>query len=490
MHLFQSLIFKFKFFILDESLKHKAVNGIFWKVAEQGAKQFIYFGISIILARLIMPDQFGMIAMLGVFIGLAGVVVDSGFTMALMRKNDRTQADLSTVYWFNVIVSISCYFILFLFAPLIAQFYEMEQLTSILRVTALSMVIGSVAGVHRTILSIEMNFKALTMYNMLGVIVSGIIGIVMAYMGFQVWALVTQNIVMVLVTTIGLWIVVKWRPSFIISRQSLKEFFGFGSKMLASSLLDTLYSNIYSVVIGKVYKASDLAYFNRSDSLTTMTSSLPTSILQSVTYPMLCRLQDDDKALKNGYRRTIRLSGFVVFPLCLGVGAVAFPLINVLYTGVWLYTATLLSIMVFNRMWYPIHAINLNLLIVKGRSDLFFRLEIIKKIQAVVILCVTMPMGLVAMCYGSIVSSLLSLIWNTYYTGKFIHMTIFDQLKDLMPTIILSGVMFVGARLTANYMGNDMLSLICSIAVGVVIYVGGALLFRFPEVKELRELKK
>lgn len=475
---------------MAESLKHKAVNGVLWRIAEQGGKQAIYFVVSVVLARLIMPDQFGMVAMLTVFTAVAGVFIDSGFSTALIRKNDRTQADCSTVYWFNIIVSIICYAVLFVCAPFVADFYEMPQLSAVLRVSALGLVIGSLAGVHRTLLQAEMDFKALTKFNLFGVLVSGLAGVVFAYLDFKVWALVIQGLVMNVITTASVWYKVKWRPSLIISRQSLREFFGFGSKMLASSLLDTVYSNIYSIVIGKVYKAADLAYYNRAYSLVQMTSSMPTGILQSVTYPTLCKLQDNDEALKSGYRRTLRLAAFVIFPLCLGLGAVAFPLINVLYTDVWIYSATLLSIVVFSMMWYPIHAINLNYLIVKGKSDLFFRLEVIKKVQGVAILCVTVPLGLEAMCYGNIVSSFLSLIWNTHYTGKFLKMGILSQLRDIAPTLLLSGVMYVCARLVANFMGNDMLSLVCSIATGTVVYVGGALLFRFPEVNELRNIKK
>ncbi len=475
---------------MAETLKHKAVNGVLWRIAEQGGKQAIYFVISVVLARLIMPDQFGMVAMLTVFTAVAGVFIDSGFSTALVRKNDRTQADCSTVYWFNIVISVVCYLILFACAPLIARFYGMPELSAILRVSALGLVIGSLAGVHRTLLNAELDFKALTKFNLLGVVLSGIIGIILAYLDFKVWALVYQGLSMNVITTICVWYKVKWRPSMIVSRQSLREFFGFGSKLLASGLLDTVYSNIYSIVIGKVYKAADLAFYNRASSLTAMTSTMPTGILQSVTYPTLCKLQEDDEALKQGYRRTLRLSAFVIFPLCLGVGAVAFPLINTLYTETWIYAATLLSIIVFSRMWYPIHAINLNYLIVKGRSDLFFKLEVIKKIQGVAILCATIPLGLEAMCYGSIVSSLLSLVWNTYYTGKFLKMGILRQLQDLAPTLALCLVMYGGARAVAHFMGNDILSLTCSVLTGVVVFVGGALLFRFPEVKELRNIRK
>lgn len=474
----------------NSTLKHKAVNGVLWRIGEQGGNQIIQLALSIILARLIAPEQFGMIAMLSVFTAIANVFINSGLSNALIRKNDRTQIDCSTVYWYNIAMSIGCYALLFFTSPLIAAFYEMPELCAVLRVSSLGIVISSLVGVHYTILTIEMNFKALTKYNLLGLIISGAVGVTLAYCNFKVWALVYQGLAGSIFGALCLWRKVRWRPTFEFSKKSFHEFFGFGSKMLASSLLDTIYSNIYSVVIGKVYKASDLAFYSRGTTITQMTSSMPTSVLQSVTYPTLCKLQDDDAALTNGYRRTLKLAAFVIFPLCLGVGAVAFPLINVMYTQTWIYAATLLSILAFGKMWYPIHAINLNYLIVKGRSDLFFRLEVIKKIQGVLVLVLTIPLGLEAMCWGSVFSSILSLIWNTHYNGKFLKMGIMSQLKDLFPTLALSAVMFAGARATAHFLGNGVDSLICSVATGAIIYIGGALLFKFPEVAELKNLRK
>lgn len=475
---------------MAETIKHKAVSGVFWRLFEQGGRQIIQFGISIILARLIAPDQFGMIAMLTVFISVANCFVDSGLGQALFIKKERTQVDCSTVFWFSLIASVICYGILYLGAPLVSRFYNMQELTPILRVSSLSIIIGTLGAVNRMFLEIDLDFKTLAKYNIAGLVISGAVGIALAYCDFKVWALVYQNLTMTIITTFFIIIKVKWLPSFVFSKTSFREFFTFGVKMLASRILDTIYTNIYAITIGKFYRSSELAFYNRAQQIKTMTSSLPTGILQSVTFPLLVNLKGDDELLKNAYRRIIRISAFVIFPLCLGVGAVAYPLINTLFTDIWIYAATILSIVVFAGMWYPIHAINLNYLIVKGRSDLFLRLEIIKKIVGVIILCITIPMGIEAMCYGSVISSFISLILNTYYTGKFLKMTIFNQLRDILPTMVLSGVMYVCVRLLANYMGNDITSLICSIAVGVVIFAGGALLFKFPEVNELKALKK
>ncbi len=475
---------------MSSKLKHKAVNGVFWRIVEQGGKQAIQFAVSVVLARLIMPDQFGMVAMLTVFIQVSNAFIDAGFSDALIRKNNRTDIDCCTVFWFNIVVSLICYFGLFAGAPLVSDFYSMPQLTAILRVSSLALVIGSVAGVQRTLLLAEMDFKTLTKFNLSGVVISGIVGIILAYMDFKVWALVFQNLTMTAITTICVFAKAKWRPKLQFSKESFKEFFGFGSKLFASGLLDTVYSNIYSIVIGKVYRASDLAYYNRANTLGHFTSSLPNNVLHSVTFPTLCKLQDNDEALKSGYRRMLKISAFIIFPLCLGIGAVSYPLINVLYTKTWIYTATLLSIIVFSLMWYPIHAINLNYLVVKGKSNLFLRLEIIKKIQGVIILCITIPMGLEAMCWGSVVSSVLSLIWNTHYTGKFLKMNIISQIRDLLPIILLCAVMYIAVRFTAYILGDGLGSLSICIVLGVTIYVGGAILFRFPEMHEIKNLKK
>ncbi len=446
--------------------------------------------IGIVLARLIMPEQFAAIAMLTIFLAVAQVFINSGFSTALMRKNDRTQVDCSTVFYFNIVISLLSYVILYLTAPLVAGFYDLPELKSILRVTSLSLVIGAFAGVHRTLFSARMDFKSLAKYNLAALIISGGIGMFMAYNGFQVWALVTQSIVSTVANTIFVWKASPWRPTWQFSWVSLREFFGFGSKLLASGLLDTVYTNMYSVVIGKFFPHSDLAFYNRAAGLKNITSSTPTGVLQSVTFPALCKLQDSDDALRSAYRRMLRVSAFVVFPLCLGIGSVSFPLINVLYTDVWIYAATLLQIVVFAGMWYPIHAINLNLLQVKGRSDLFFRLEVIKKILGVAMLCITVPLGLEAMCYGGIITSIVCLVINTHYTGKLLDLGFFTQMKDLLPSLLLSLVMFAGCKLLSTILGNGILSLSVSIAAGAVIYLGGAMLFRFTEFKELKDLRK
>lgn len=474
----------------EQTLKRQTFNGILWRVFEVGGTQAVQLLISVVLARLILPEQFAVIAMLSIFLAVANQFINSGFPTALMRKNDRTQLDCSTVFYFNIVIAIISYIILYFGAPLVARFYNIQQLTPVLRVTSITLIIGATAGVHRTILAARMDFKSLAKYNFFSLVISGCVGMYLAYKGFQVWALVAQSVVSTTLNTLFLWFVTKWRPSWAFSWDSFKDFFSFGSKLLASGLLDTVYTNIYSVVIGKVFPPADLAFYNRAVGLKNLGASTPTNVLQSVTFPALCKVQGDDESLRSAYRRILQVSAFVIFPIALGIGSISYPLINVLYTKVWIYAASLLQIIVFAGMWYPIHAINLNLLQVKGRSDLFFRLEIIKKIYGVAILCITVPLGLKAMCYGSIVSSIISLIINTHYTGKLLNLGFFTQMKDLFPSLILSCFMFVVCKLLSSALGDGIISLGISLCAGIIIYAGGAHIFKLKEFELLKTIRK
>lgn len=472
------------------TLKKKAVNSAFWKISETFARYGVGFIVSVVLARLILPESFGAVAMLTIFTAVCGVFIDSGFGGALIRKNDRTQTDCCTVFYFNIAIAIFLYIVLFFCAPLIARFYDMPVLTKVLRITAITMIISSTGAVHSGLLTANLQFNILAKYGVAAQIISGIVGITLAYFDWQIWALVTQQLVSSTLNTIFIWWKSPWRPQLIFCFKSLKELFGFGSKMLASALLDTVYTNMYGIVIGKVYRAKDLAFYNRAHNLTSLTSSMPTGVLQSVTFPTLVKMNGDDNVLREGYRRILRISAFIIFPLCLGMGAVAYPLVNTLYTTKWIYAASLLQIMVFSMMWYPIHAINLNLLMVKGRSDLFFRLEVIKKILGVTMMCITVPFGIVAMCIGSVLNSIIALAINTHYTGKLLNLGFLTQLKDYWPSLLISLLMFVFVTSLAHVMGNDIISLITCIATGIVVYLGSAILFKRPELKELKNIRK
>ncbi|MCM1518454.1 MAG: lipopolysaccharide biosynthesis protein [Pseudoflavonifractor sp.] len=474
----------------EEGLKRKAVKGAAWNIGQTLANQSVAFVISIIIARLVMPSQFGLIAMLGVFTAVAGCFIDSGLATALIRKTDRTDVDCSTMFYFNIVVAVVMYIVLFICAPTISRFYDMPELTAILRVSALGLIIGGTASVQRMLYRANIDFKTPAICSFVSSIISGFIAIVMAYNDWQVWALVAQSIIGTGLCTIFMWVASKWRPVWRFSFASLKESLGFGSKLLASGLLDTIYNQIYPITIGKFFSASQLAFFNRAHNFSSLMSQTPTSMLNSVAYPTLCKLQESDETLAMGYRRMIRLASFVVFPMTLGLGAVAYPLVNVMLTAKWIYAASLLEIVVFSAMWYPIHALNLNLLQVKGRSDLFLKLEVIKKIMGVAAMCVTIPLGVKAMCYGGVVTSVLCLFINTHYTKKLIGLGLMKQARDFSKSLVAALAMFAVCRVIIYFLGNGMVSLATAVVAGAAIYLSIAVIFKFDEVTEVRNLLK
>lgn len=443
----------------------------------------------LVMARILTPADYGIVGMLSIFIAVSNTFIISGFSNALIRKIDRTEVDNSTVFYFNIVVGAIFYWILFFCAPLIARFYDMPILVPVTRVVSLSLIFGSFSIVQRAQFTVKLDFKTTAKISLTAAIISGIVGIILAYKNFGVWALIFQSLTSQVITTLTLWIVSKWRPIWVFSWKSFREMFSYGSKLLASGLLDTIFVNIYSLVIGKVYKASDLGFYNRSKSFSQLASSNITGVIQRVTFPVLASIQNEDERLRYGYSRILRISGFIIFPLMIGLAAVAYPLIMTLLTEKWIYSAVLLLPICLAGMWYPIHAINLNLLQVKGRSDLFLRLEIIKKILTIIVLVSTVPLGLYWMCWGSVFSSIICLIINTHYTGKLINLGFWKQMKDLFPTLGLSLSMGVAVWFSVSFIPfPDPALLVLGILEGALIYILGAKLFRFSEFSEIKSL--
>lgn len=473
-----------------ESLKQKTTKGLFWSSVERFSNQGMSFLFSVILARMLDPSDFGIIAMITIFFAVAQSFVDSGFSNALVRKTDRREEDFSTCFYFNIGVGIIAYIVLFLIAPLVASFYNQPILSPIIRITGLGVVLNSLCVVQQALFTIKIDFKSQAKVTLSATIISGIVGVVLAYQGYGVWALVWQGVVLSLVRMGLLWLMSKWRPKAGFSKDSFHYLFGYGSKLLASGLLDTIYNNIYPIVIGKFYSPAQLGNYSRALSFAQLPSSNITSILQRVTFPVLSTIQDDIPRLQANYRRLLKLSAFIIFPLMTGLAAVAFPMIRLILTPKWEGCSLYLQIICFALMWYPIHAINLNLLQVKGRSDLFLHLEIIKKIVGVCIMCITIPLGITAMCIGMVASSLISLFINTYYTGKLINIGCLKQMRDLTPifinSLIMGGIVYFSIQIS----DNDILQLSLSIIVGVLSYIGGALMITRSELKEFRNLFK
>lgn len=470
---------------MEDSLKNKTVKGIVWSSIERFSVQGIQFLVMIVMARLLTPKDYGLVGMVAIFIAVAQSLVDSGFSQALIRKQDRTETDNSTVFYFNVVVGLFLYLFFFAIAPWVADFYNSPELTVLMRVICLSVIFNSLVVVQRALLTVHIDFKTQAKASLTAAVASGIIGVGMAYQDFSYWSIVVQQLVNLGLNTLLLWVFAQWRPRWAYSWNSFRELFAFGSKLMLSGLLNVVYNNIYLLVIGKAFTPSTLGHYTRACQFAEFPSSNLTGIMQRVTYPVLCQIQNDDERLAQIYRRFLRVSAFLIFPLLVGLSAVAKPLVLLLLKEQWLFAATLLQIICFSMMWYPIHAINLNLLQVKGRSDLFLKLEIIKKIIGVIILCITMPLGLIPMCIGIIISSLISLVINTHYTGKLIQIGFFRQMCDLMPTLLLSLSMWCVVYFSISFFTGTLIQLLIGILTGVVYYISFAYLFKYRELKEI-----
>ena len=475
---------------MEDNLKKQTKLAVFWSAIQRFSTQGLQFIITLVIARFLTPSDYGVIGMLGVFLSLASVFVDCGFINALIRKQDRSQEDCSTVFFFNIGIAALSYIILFFIAPLVAAFYNMPVLKSVLRVLSLIIIINSFSAVQATLLTSQLDFKSQTHISIISIVISGLIAIVLAINGVTYWTLVIQGLVSSSISTFLYWRYSPWRPSLVFSRQSFKEMFSFGSKLLASSLIDSIYNNIYSIIIGKVYSTSTLGNYSRAESYANFPSISLTGILQRVTYPLLCKMQASEGQLAYTYRKILKLSAFVIFPLMMGLSALARPFVVIIIGHQWEFCAVLLQILCFSLMWYPIQAINLSLLHVKGRTDLSLRLEIIKKCIGVIIICISIPLGILYVCYFRIVFSIICLFVNTYYTGKMINVSIFKQLKDIMPTFVIATSMFALILVTTNQITSLYVQMAVGICVGCLYYSLASYLFNREELKSLLSFTK
>ena len=473
---------------MPESLKNKTIKGVLWSAVERFSVQGVQFLVTLVIARILDPKDFGLVGMLTIFLAVAQSLIDSGFSQALIRKQDRSEEDNCTVFYFNIVVSGLLYLLLYALAPFVSKFYNEPQLTDLMRVICIIIIINSFAVVQRALYTATINFKTQAKATFTSALVSGIIGIGLAMKGFGVWTLAWQQIIRAALNTILLWWYSSWRPRLIYSWQSFRDLFKFGSNLLLSGLLDTIYSNIYQITIGKIFSATSLGYFTQAKQIAALPSSNIQGIIGSVTYPVLSSLQNEDERLAINYRKLLRVSAFIVFPLMCGLAAVSYPLINILLGEKWNFTATLLIPISFAMMWYPIHAINLNLLKVKGRSDLFLRLEIIKKILGVCMLAATFSFGLIVMCCGIVINSFIALFINTYYTGKLINVGFVKQMKDLSGVLLLSLSMAAIVYTITCFITNIYAQLVVGIIVGATYFTTMCFVLKLKEVEFLKSL--
>ncbi|MDX1652601.1 MAG: lipopolysaccharide biosynthesis protein [Brumimicrobium sp.] len=474
------------------TLRKKALKGVFWSGIEQFANQLIGFVISIFLARLLMPEEFGLIAMLAIFIGLGGALIDSGLTQSIIRTVDPDDQDYSTVFYFNLAGSIIIYTVVALCAPLIASFYEQNELTPILRVYALIFVINAFSAIQQTKLTKEMDFKSQMLASTPSLILGGATGIIMAIQGFGVWSLVWSYLVQSLTYTIQLWFWSDWRPIWFFSKEKFKHHFFFGFKLTLTGIIDTIYIHAYPIIIGKFFAPAQVGYYSKADGLKQLPVNVFSGIIGKITYPLFSEIQNDDIRMKQVYKKIMQMVIFLVAPTLIFAAVLAEPIFRFLYTEKWLPAVPYFQILCAAGILYPIHYYNLQILNVKGRSDLFLKVEIIKKIILTVTLIVSFQYGIYGLLYGSVFFSLIAFGINTHFSGKFINYTALQQTKDLLPTILLALLVgFIVYQLDYFYTEldwNDILRILFGGLTGLILYIGTSYIFRLNAMLELRRI--
>lgn len=473
------------------SLTNKTTRAIVWSFTELTANYGIQFIVQVVLARLLAPEHFGVFGMILVFIAISNSIVDSGFTQALIRDQQTTQEDYSTVFFFNLGISIILYGILFISSKGISVFFEEPQLIEIIRVLSIVIIINAFAIIQRVMLMKKIDFRTITKISVISSVISGTITIIVAVLGFGVWSLVVNMIALQLIQTLLLIIYNRWLPSFIFNYQSFKRFFSFGSKLLLSGLIDTFYNNLYFIIIGKFFSITQLGYYTNAVKVRDLASQSLASTVQRVTYPVLSSIQEDEKRLKEGFKKTIKISAFINFPLLIGLAAIGNPLFQIVFGEKWIPSVIYFQLLCFAGMLYPLHALNLNILQVKGRSDLFLRLEIIKKslLTVLIVLSLLFKLGIIGLICAAVINSYLSLFINMYYSAREISYSCLEQLKDIMPSLGISLFMGISVYAISPFLNdNHLFLLLCQITLGIIVYIGLSKLLKINEFEIIYEL--
>lgn len=470
---------------MSESLKSKTVKGVGWSAIDNVAQMGVTFLVSIVLARLLSPDDYGLIGLITIVTAVCTTLVNGGFSTALIRKKDITDDDYNTAFIVNLGMSLLLYAVVYLCSPFIADFFQRKELIPLTRVSSLGLVVGALSLVQQARLTKRIDFKSQTKITLVASVASGVIGIVMALLDFGVWALVAQTLSNQALRTIFLWVVNRWTPQLRFSKDSFHNLFGFGWKMMLSGLLDTVWKELYQVVVGKFYNPATLGQYTRAGQFSKMLSSNLTNVIQRVTYPVLSNIQDDKERMISAYRKMIKITMFITAIGMFFLGAIAEPLLYCLIGPKWHEAATYLPLICISGSTYPLHAMNLNMLQVQGRSDLFLGLEIIKKIIALGPLFIGAFVGIMPMLYTNILTSVICYFLNSYYSGKLLGYSSWMQMKDIAPsygvaTLVALSVFFLKYLPISNWAILPM-----QIVMGGVVFILLSDMFKMKEYKAL-----
>ncbi len=469
----------------ETGIKKKVLSGLFWKYAERCCAQGVTFIVGIVLARTLMPDDYGLASLSGIFISIMTLVGDLGLGNALIQKGDTDELDYNSVYYINLLLNFVLYAIIYFTAPLGAKFYHEPKITAMIRVSALTLIIGALFSMQYTIVYKKMQFKKFFFATITGTIVSSFVGIYMALNGYGTWAIIGQNLTNTIIDKLFLFYMARWTPKPMFSLKRVKPLFNFGWKMMVSGAIDHLYKDMYSLVIGRQYSKGDLAYHDRGKHYPVLLINNLNTSISSVLFPALSSKKEEKEEFKNMVRRSIKTSTFLVFPCMAGLAGTAKALITILITEKWLPCMPFLWFYCFSYALWPIHTANLQAITAMGRTDVFLRLEIIKKVVGVILLIISVPFGLMAMMWGKVLAALVSSFVNASPNKKLIGYSYIEQLKDILPAFILSAVMLV-CVLAVELLGlNIWLTLLIQVPLGVIIYIGGAKLFKFESLEYL-----
>lgn len=471
-------------------MNNKVFSNFIWRFAERCGAQLVTFIVSIVLARILLPEDYGKIALITVFTTILQVFVDSGLGTALIQKKDADELDFSSVFYFNFVVCIFLYICMFITAPNIAKFYNDNSLTPIIRVVSITILISGVKGIQQSYVSKNLLFKRFFYATIGGTLFSAIVGITLAYLGYGVWAIVAQQLTNTAIDTLILWVTVKWRPIKKFSWTRLKELLSFGWKMLASSLLDTAYNNMRSLIIGKMYSSSDLALYNQGNQFPNVIVNNINSSIDSVLLPTLAKEQDDRIRLKNMTRRAIKISTYIMAPIMMGLAFCAEPIVRIVLTEKWIRCVPYLQIFCISYMFQPIHTANLNAIKAMGRSDLFLKLEILKKIVGMILLFTTMWFGVMAMAYSLLVTTVTSMFINSLPNKDLLDYSFREQMLDILPAVVLAIAMGIAVSFIKLLNFGNILTLLVQVPLGVFIYIIGSKLFKLDSFDYLLDIVK
>lgn len=474
------------------SLRKQAISGLVWTFAQQFGNQIVSFIISIILARLLLPEEFGLIGMVLVFITIGQALSDAGLTQSLIRDKKVDQEDLSTVFFFNLAASIMVYFLIFFAAPFIADFYNQEVLVNIIRVLTISFIISAFGAIQSTRLTKMMNFKTQTVISIPSTVASGILGVGLAYGGFGVWSLVWMRIVDSGIRTIQLWIYSKWSPSFLFNFEKFKDHFNFGYKITLSGLLDSIFSNIYIIIIGKYFAVSQVGFYTRAQTMQKLPVINISKALNKVTYPLFAQIQDDNFRLKKVNKQIMQMVVFIIAPILIFAAVLAEPIFRFLLTEKWLPAVPYFQILCVSGILYPINAYNLNILKVKGRSDLFLKLEVVKKSLIAVSIVIAIQFGIYGLLISQAILSIIAFYINSHYTNRFINYSSWEQTKDIVPIILMALIIGGGMYLLDTFLFlkdiGDVLRILIGNLAGILGYAMLTYIFKRNIYKDLQQL--